>query len=246
VTSNRTALIELIPDSLSIHTIKAKSPPGASLRDHFIARHGQVYRASLTCPTGIVQSSYHQQLEDNLSVWTAMYLSVSALSSCLYFTVYMFVSALSTCLYLHCLSVWICTVYLSASALSSFLNLHCLPVCICIVYRSVSALSTTLYASLQRAQSHRQCQVCLQLPTQLCAARLNNLSHKTTFFCKVVFIDSNASNDVTMASLHRSHDGQCANLLTGNARVLRGSKKLCREHGRVQPGLLLPANQGQA
>jgi len=44
VTSNRTALIELIPDSLSIHTIKAKSPPGFSLRDHFIARHGQVCR----------------------------------------------------------------------------------------------------------------------------------------------------------------------------------------------------------
>lgn len=43
VTSNRTALIELIPDSLSIHTIKAKSPPGTSLRDHFIARHGQVH-----------------------------------------------------------------------------------------------------------------------------------------------------------------------------------------------------------
>ena len=42
MTSNRTALIELIPDSLSIHTIKAKSPPGTSLRDHFIARHGQV------------------------------------------------------------------------------------------------------------------------------------------------------------------------------------------------------------
>lgn len=143
VTSNRTALIELIPDSLSIHTIKAKSPPGASLRDHFIARHGQVYRASLACPAGIVQSSYHQQLEDKRPVWTAMYLSVSALSSCLYFTVYLFVSALSTCLYLHCLSVWICTVYLSASALASFLNLHCLPVCICIVYRSVSALSTT-------------------------------------------------------------------------------------------------------
>ena len=42
VTSNRTALIELIPDSLSIHTIKAKSPPGTSLKDHFLARHGQV------------------------------------------------------------------------------------------------------------------------------------------------------------------------------------------------------------
>ena len=43
VTSNRTALIEMIPDSLSIHTIKAKSAPGTSLRDHFIARHGQVH-----------------------------------------------------------------------------------------------------------------------------------------------------------------------------------------------------------
>ena len=48
VTSNRTALIELIPDSLSIHTIKAKSPPGTSLRDHFIARHGQVYAMYLS------------------------------------------------------------------------------------------------------------------------------------------------------------------------------------------------------
>jgi phosphatidylinositol 4-kinase len=39
VTSNRTALIELIPDSLSIHTIKAKSPPGTSLVDHFNAMY---------------------------------------------------------------------------------------------------------------------------------------------------------------------------------------------------------------
>lgn len=45
VTSNRTALIELIPDSLSIHTIKAKSAPGTSLREHFLARHGQVWSA---------------------------------------------------------------------------------------------------------------------------------------------------------------------------------------------------------
>ena len=52
------------------------------------------------------------------------------------------------------------------------------------------------------------------------------------------------SDDV--ASLHKSHGAQGANVLTGNARVLGGPKKLCREHGRVQPGLLLPANQGQA
>ena len=51
VTSNRTALIELIPDSLSIHTIKAKSLPGTSLRDHFMARHGQV------CFMALLQSS---------------------------------------------------------------------------------------------------------------------------------------------------------------------------------------------
>ena len=42
VTSNKTALIELIPDALSIHTIKAKSPPGTTLVDHFMAMHGQV------------------------------------------------------------------------------------------------------------------------------------------------------------------------------------------------------------
>jgi phosphatidylinositol 4-kinase len=35
VTSNRTALIELVPDSLSVHTIKSKSAPNASLADHF-------------------------------------------------------------------------------------------------------------------------------------------------------------------------------------------------------------------
>lgn len=35
VTSNRTALIEFIPDSLSIHTIKHRSPAGTSLSQHF-------------------------------------------------------------------------------------------------------------------------------------------------------------------------------------------------------------------
>ncbi|KAL0039390.1 hypothetical protein WJX79_005779 [Trebouxia sp. C0005] len=56
VTSNRTALIELIPDSLSIHTIKAKSPPGASLRDHFIARHGQGTPECLEAQRNFVES----------------------------------------------------------------------------------------------------------------------------------------------------------------------------------------------
>jgi len=41
VTSNRTALIELVPDALSIHTIKAKGPPNASLSDHFFAKFGR-------------------------------------------------------------------------------------------------------------------------------------------------------------------------------------------------------------
>ncbi|GAX76345.1 hypothetical protein CEUSTIGMA_g3791.t1 [Chlamydomonas eustigma] len=38
VTSNRTALIELIRDSLSIHSIKQRSPNGFSLSDHFFAK----------------------------------------------------------------------------------------------------------------------------------------------------------------------------------------------------------------
>jgi len=42
VTSNRTSLIELVPNTLSIHAIKAKSPANTSLRAHFIARYGLV------------------------------------------------------------------------------------------------------------------------------------------------------------------------------------------------------------
>jgi hypothetical protein len=41
VTSNRTALIELVPDALSIHTVKARCAPGASLSDHFFAKFGR-------------------------------------------------------------------------------------------------------------------------------------------------------------------------------------------------------------
>ncbi|KAG2497053.1 hypothetical protein HYH03_005051 [Edaphochlamys debaryana] len=41
VTSNRTALIEMVPNTLSIHTIKSRSPPGTSLSDHFFAKWGR-------------------------------------------------------------------------------------------------------------------------------------------------------------------------------------------------------------
>jgi hypothetical protein len=40
VTSNRTALIEMVPNAPSIHAIKSKRPPGTSLRDHFVAEFG--------------------------------------------------------------------------------------------------------------------------------------------------------------------------------------------------------------
>jgi len=40
VTSDRTALIEFVPNTASIHAIKSKSPPGSSLRDHYLARFG--------------------------------------------------------------------------------------------------------------------------------------------------------------------------------------------------------------
>lgn len=41
VTSNRTALIEMVPNAPSVHNVKAKSPPGTSLRDHFAAKYIQ-------------------------------------------------------------------------------------------------------------------------------------------------------------------------------------------------------------
>jgi Phosphatidylinositol 3- and 4-kinase len=47
VTSARTALIEFVPNTASIHAIKAKSPPRTSLRDHYLARFGPVVRAAL-------------------------------------------------------------------------------------------------------------------------------------------------------------------------------------------------------
>jgi phosphatidylinositol 4-kinase len=41
-TSNNTSLIELVPNTLSLHAIKARSLPGTSLRAHFTARYGEV------------------------------------------------------------------------------------------------------------------------------------------------------------------------------------------------------------
>eukprot|EP00198_Chlamydomonas_reinhardtii_P002058 XP_001691394.1 smilar to phosphatidylinositol 3- or 4-kinase [Chlamydomonas reinhardtii] len=41
VTSNRTALIEMVPNTLSLHTIKSRSPPSTSLSDHFFAKFGR-------------------------------------------------------------------------------------------------------------------------------------------------------------------------------------------------------------
>jgi phosphatidylinositol 4-kinase len=41
VTSNRTALIEMVPNAPSIHSVKSASPPGSSLRDHFVAKYGE-------------------------------------------------------------------------------------------------------------------------------------------------------------------------------------------------------------
>lgn len=40
VTSDRTALIEFVPNTASIHAIKSKSPPGSTLRDHYLACFG--------------------------------------------------------------------------------------------------------------------------------------------------------------------------------------------------------------
>ncbi|EIE18937.1 phophatdylinositol 4-kinase [Coccomyxa subellipsoidea C-169] len=56
VTSNRTALIELVPDSLSVHTIKAKSAPGASLSDHFFAKFGRGTAACLAAQRAFAES----------------------------------------------------------------------------------------------------------------------------------------------------------------------------------------------
>ena len=50
VTSNRTALIEMVPNAPSLHTIKSRSPPGTSLAAHFFAKFGRVSPLGFTLP----------------------------------------------------------------------------------------------------------------------------------------------------------------------------------------------------
>ena len=54
VTSDRTALIEFVPNTASIHAIKSKSPPGTSLRDHYLARFGPIVCCPYMCPSTCV------------------------------------------------------------------------------------------------------------------------------------------------------------------------------------------------
>lgn len=57
VTSNRTALIEMVPDAPSIHHIKSKSPAGNSLATHFFTKFGQVSSPALS-----LSFSFHVRL----------------------------------------------------------------------------------------------------------------------------------------------------------------------------------------
>jgi hypothetical protein len=56
VTSNRTALIEMVPDTLSLHQLKAKSPVGTSLADHFFAKFVKVH-SHLMPPLLLIRAS---------------------------------------------------------------------------------------------------------------------------------------------------------------------------------------------
>ncbi|KDD76212.1 phosphatidylinositol 3- and 4-kinase, partial [Helicosporidium sp. ATCC 50920] len=56
VTSSRTALIELVPNAPSIHTIKARSAPGTSLRQHLGAVHGEGTLALRAAQRAFVES----------------------------------------------------------------------------------------------------------------------------------------------------------------------------------------------
>jgi len=47
VTSSHSALIEVITDAPSIHTLKSRLPQGTSLHDHFRARYGTFPLAAL-------------------------------------------------------------------------------------------------------------------------------------------------------------------------------------------------------
>ena len=59
VTSNRTALIEMVPDAPSIHTIKSKSPPGISLATHFFTKFGKVSACVSACLIACLQPHMH-------------------------------------------------------------------------------------------------------------------------------------------------------------------------------------------
>ncbi|CAD7704002.1 unnamed protein product [Ostreobium quekettii] len=56
VTSNRTALIEFIPDALSIHTIKHRSRPGTSLSQHFFDKFRKGTPECATAQRNFVES----------------------------------------------------------------------------------------------------------------------------------------------------------------------------------------------
>ena len=50
MTSNRTALIEMVPNAPSLHTIKSRSAPGTSLAAHFFAKFGRVSASGFATP----------------------------------------------------------------------------------------------------------------------------------------------------------------------------------------------------
>ncbi|RMZ57751.1 hypothetical protein APUTEX25_004614, partial [Auxenochlorella protothecoides] len=71
VTSNRTALIELVPNAPSVHAVKGACPPGTSLRDHFLERYGAGTPELLAAQRNFVESmaayslvSYFLQIKD--------------------------------------------------------------------------------------------------------------------------------------------------------------------------------------
>lgn len=51
-----TALIQLVPDALSIHTLKARSPPNTSLSDHFFAKFTRGTSACLAAQRNFTES----------------------------------------------------------------------------------------------------------------------------------------------------------------------------------------------
>lgn len=56
VTSNKTALIEFIHDTLSIHTIKHRSTPGTTLSQHFFSKFIKGTPECVAAQTNFVES----------------------------------------------------------------------------------------------------------------------------------------------------------------------------------------------